>query len=66
MVWSVDDDTVGDVSGDGTFYGDTLTGLKAGDVVVKAEVKYMVGQTATSFDPKIEDTITITIVDPNA
>lgn len=66
MVWSVDDDTVGDVSGDGTFYGDTLIGLTAGDVVVKAEVKYMVGVTATSFDPKIEDTITITIVDPNA
>lgn len=66
MVWSVDDDTVGDVSGDGTFYGDTLTGLTAGEVVVTAEVKYMVGVTPTSFDPAISDTITITVVDPQA
>lgn len=66
MVWSVDVDTIGDFSGEGTFYGATLEGLTAGDVTVTAEVKYMVGEVATSFDPAISDTITITVVDPEA
>lgn len=66
MVWTVDDATVGDFEGEPTFDGATLEGLTAGDVVVKAEVKYLVGETPTSFDPKIEDTITITVVDPQA